>query len=36
MWFVVGSYGVVSTILMVLYDRLIAPKRPAGAPAPSA
>ena len=36
MWFVVGSYGVVSTILMVLYDRLIAPKRPAGAPAASA
>jgi POT family proton-dependent oligopeptide transporter len=27
MWFVVGSYGVVSTILMVLYDRFIAPKR---------
>ena len=31
MWYVVGSYGVVSTVLMVLYDRLIAPKRPAGA-----
>ncbi|HUL79315.1 MAG TPA: MFS transporter [Vicinamibacteria bacterium] len=27
MWFVVGSYGVVSTILMVVYDRFIAPKR---------
>jgi POT family proton-dependent oligopeptide transporter len=26
MWFVVGSYGVVSTILMVLYDRFVAPK----------
>ena len=29
MWFVVGSYGVVSTILMVLYDRFVAPKRAA-------
>jgi POT family proton-dependent oligopeptide transporter len=29
MWFVVGSYGVVSTILMILYDRFIAPKRAA-------
>jgi POT family proton-dependent oligopeptide transporter len=28
MWFVVGAYGVVSTILMVLYDRFVAPKRP--------
>ena len=27
MWFVVGSYGVVSTILMILYDRFVAPKR---------
>ena len=27
MWFVVGSYGVVSTVLMVLYDRFLAPKR---------
>jgi proton-dependent oligopeptide transporter, POT family len=27
MWFVVGSYGVVSTILMVVYDRFVAPKR---------
>jgi dipeptide/tripeptide permease len=27
MWFVVGSYGVVSTLLMVLYDRFVAPKR---------
>jgi len=26
MWFVVGGYGVVSTILMVLYDRFVAPK----------
>ena len=26
MWFVVGSYGVVSTVLMVLYDRFVAPK----------
>jgi dipeptide/tripeptide permease len=33
MWYVVGAYGVVSTILMILYDRLIAPKRPAGAAA---
>jgi hypothetical protein len=29
MWFVVGSYGVVSTILMILYDRFVAPKRAA-------
>ena len=27
MWFVVGAYGVISTILMVLYDRCVAPKR---------
>jgi POT family proton-dependent oligopeptide transporter len=26
MWFVVGSYGVVSTILMILYDRFLAPR----------
>jgi MFS family permease len=30
MWYVVGAYGVVSTILMVLYDRFVAP-RPAAA-----
>jgi hypothetical protein len=24
---VVGAYGVVSTILMVLYDRFVAPRR---------
>jgi dipeptide/tripeptide permease len=36
MWYVVGAYGVVSTILMVLYDRLIAPKRRPGPLAPSA
>jgi proton-dependent oligopeptide transporter, POT family len=29
MWFVVGSYGVVCTILMILYDRFVAPKRAA-------
>jgi dipeptide/tripeptide permease len=29
MWFVVGSYGVVSTILMVLYDRFVARRRAA-------
>ena len=29
MWFVVGSYGVISTILMILYDRFVAPKRAA-------
>jgi MFS family permease len=29
MWYVVGVYGVVSTILMVLYDRFVAPKRAA-------
>ncbi len=28
MWFVVGAYGVVSTVLMVLYDRWLAPKGP--------
>ncbi len=27
MWYVVGAYGVVSTILMVLYDRFVAPRR---------
>jgi dipeptide/tripeptide permease len=27
MWFVVGSYGVVSTVLMILYDRFLAPRR---------
>ncbi len=27
MWFVVGAYGVISTILMVLYDRFVAPRR---------
>jgi dipeptide/tripeptide permease len=26
MWFVVGSYGVVSTLLLLAYDRLIAPR----------
>lgn len=29
MWLWVGGYGVVSTILMVLYDRFVAPKRAA-------
>jgi POT family proton-dependent oligopeptide transporter len=29
MWFVVGAYGVVSTILMIAYDRLVAPRRAA-------
>ena len=29
MWYVVGAYGIVSTILMVLYDRFVAPKRAA-------
>jgi POT family proton-dependent oligopeptide transporter len=27
MWYVVGAYGVVSTILMIVYDRFVAPKR---------
>jgi len=27
MWYVVGAYGIVSTILMIVYDRFIAPKR---------
>jgi MFS family permease len=26
MWFVVGSIGVVSTLLLLIYDRFIAPK----------
>ena len=30
MWLWVGAYGVVSTILMVLYDRFVAPKRADG------
>ena len=29
MWFVVGSYGVVCTILMIVYDQLVAPTRAA-------
>jgi MFS family permease len=29
MWLVVGVYGVVSTVLMVLYDRFVAPRRAA-------
>ena len=31
MWFVVGSYGVVSTLLLLLYDRFIAPRNSASA-----
>ena len=27
MWYVVGAYGIVSTILMIVYDRFVAPKR---------
>jgi POT family proton-dependent oligopeptide transporter len=27
MWFVVGSYGVVTTVLLFVYDRFIAPRR---------
>ena len=27
MWYWVGSYGIVSTILMILYDRFVAPRR---------
>jgi proton-dependent oligopeptide transporter, POT family len=27
MWFIVGGYGVVSTVLLILYDRFIAPAR---------
>lgn len=27
MWFIVGSYGVVTTILLFLYDRFLAPRR---------
>ncbi len=30
MWFVVGSYGVVATLLLLVYDRLIAPRRRRG------
>jgi dipeptide/tripeptide permease len=29
MWYVVGAYGIVSTLLMILYDRFLAPKRAA-------
>jgi proton-dependent oligopeptide transporter, POT family len=29
MWYVVGMYGVVSTVLMIAYDRFVAPKRAA-------
>ena len=33
MWFIVGGYGVVSTLLLVLYDRFVAPRgEPAAAP----
>jgi POT family proton-dependent oligopeptide transporter len=27
MWFVVGSYGVVTTVLLFVYDRFVAPRR---------
>jgi hypothetical protein len=27
MWLIVGAYGVVTTLLMVLYDRFLAPRR---------
>ena len=27
MWFIVGTYGIVSTLLLILYDRLLAPKQ---------
>jgi hypothetical protein len=27
MWLIVGSIGVVSTILMLLYDRFVAPRK---------
>jgi hypothetical protein len=26
MWFIVGAYGVATTVLLLLYDRLFAPK----------
>jgi hypothetical protein len=29
MWYVVGSIGVVSTLLMLAYDRFVAPRRAA-------
>jgi MFS family permease len=32
MWLIVGGYGVVSTLLLILYDRFIAPGREAAAP----
>jgi hypothetical protein len=28
MWFIVGTYGVVATLLLIVYDRLIAQKKP--------
>ena len=33
MWYVLGGIGVVTTILMVVYDRFLAPRDRAGAPA---
>jgi dipeptide/tripeptide permease len=33
MWYVLGGIGVVTTILMVVYDRFLAPRDTAGAPA---
>ena len=36
MWYVLGGIGVVTTILMVVYDRFLAPRDRAGAPAASA
>jgi len=33
MWFVIGGIGVVSTLLMVVYDRFLAPRDRAGAAA---
>ncbi len=34
MWFIVGGYGVVSTVLLILYDRFVAPARVAVDTAP--
>jgi hypothetical protein len=33
MWYVLGGIGIVTTILMVAYDRFLAPRDRAGAPA---
>jgi hypothetical protein len=33
MWYVIGAIGIVTTILMVAYDRLLAPRGAGASPA---